>query len=264
MSRRWRLAELARLAGVSEQQVRNYVDTGVLPPVTRAANNYRVFTDQHADAVCTARILAVGHGWVRARAVLAAVHGGDIPAAVAMIDDGHAELARERATIAAATRAFTEAADDPAPTTRRPLLIGEVAAEVGVRTPVLRLWERRGLLRPRRHPATGYRVFDPAEQRAAHLVAVLRRGNFAFDIIDAVIETLRTSGNMTRVLAELARRDQQVDQHSRRRLAATAAFYAYLDKHYPDQPSLGEIPMPRRRIRATVPLMRLITAPPVR
>jgi DNA-binding transcriptional MerR regulator len=230
--RRWRLAELARLAGVSEQQVRNYVDTGVLPPVTRAANNYRVFTDQHADALRTARTLASGHGWPCARAVLGAVHAGDIPGALAMIDDSHADLARERATIAAATRAFTEAAGDPAPSTRRPALIGQVATDIGVRTPVLRLWEQRGLLLPRRDPVTGYRVFDPAEQRAAHLVAVLRRGDFAFGIIEAVIDTLRTSGSMTRALTELARRDQQVYQHSRQRLRATAALHVYLDKHY--------------------------------
>jgi DNA-binding transcriptional MerR regulator len=204
----------------------------VLPPAIRAPNNYRVFTDQHADAVSTARILATGHGWPCARAVLAAVHAGDVPAALAMIDDSHAELARERATIAAATRAFTEAADDPAPTTRRPALIGQVADEIGVRTPVLRLWERRGLLRPRRDPVTGYRLFDPAEQRAAHLVAVLRRGDFAFGIIAAVIQTLRASGSMTRALSELARRDEQVYQHSRQRLQASAALHAYLDEHY--------------------------------
>lgn len=230
--RRWRLADLARLGGVSEQQVRNYVDTGVLPPADRAANNYRVFTDQHADALETARALATGHNWQRTRAVLNAVHTGDIPGALAMIDESHAELAHERATIAAATRAFTEAADGPAPSTRRPALIGEVAHDIGVHTPVLRLWEQRGLLRPHRHPTTGYRVFDPAEQRAAHLVAVLRRGNFAFDIIDAVIDTLRTSGNMTRALAELARRTEQVTLASHLRLAGSAALHAYLGRHY--------------------------------
>lgn len=159
-----------------------------------------------------------------------------------MIDESHAELAHERATIAAATRAFTEAADTPAPTTRRPVLIGEVAAETGVHTPVLRLWEQRGLLRPQRHPSTGYRVFDPAEQRVAHLIAVLRRGNFAFDIIEAVIETLRTSGNMTRALRELSRRDEQVNEQSRQRLAASAALHTYLADHYQSAPTTSHPP----------------------
>jgi len=137
--RRWRVVELARLSGVSEQQIRNYVDTGVLPPAERAANGYRIFTDHHADALRTARILAVGHGWSRTHAVLNAVHTGDLPTALAIIDDSHAKLAGERATITAATQAFTKAASEPAPSARRSALIGQVAGTIGVRTPVLRL-----------------------------------------------------------------------------------------------------------------------------
>jgi hypothetical protein len=47
--RRWRPADLARLAGITEQQVRNYLAAGLLPPAERAANNYRVLTDHHAE-----------------------------------------------------------------------------------------------------------------------------------------------------------------------------------------------------------------------
>jgi DNA-binding transcriptional MerR regulator len=225
--------ELARLAGVTEQQVRNYLAAGLLPPAERAANNYRVLTDHHVDALRTLRALAAGHGWPRARTILTAIHHGDIPAARAEVDDSHAELARERAAIAAATRAFTEAAGNPAPTIRRRARIGQLAADIGVRAPVLRLWERRGLLRPQRDPATGYRVYDSAEQRAAHLVTVLRAGGFAFPIIDAVIATMRASGSMGSALAELSRRDEQVHHLSRHRLQASAALHAYLATHYP-------------------------------
>lgn len=230
--RRWRLVELAQLAGITEQQVRNYLTAGLLPPAERAANNYRVFTDQHADALRTARALAAGHGWPRARAILSAVHRGDIPAAMAALDDSHAELARERASIAAATRAFTQAAAGPAPAIRRQARVGQVAADVGVRTPVLRLWERRGLLQPQRDPSTGYRVYGPAEQRAAHLVAVLRAGGFAFPLIDAAIAAMRTDGSVERALAQLSRRDEQVYRLSLRRLQGSAALQAYLARYY--------------------------------
>jgi DNA-binding transcriptional MerR regulator len=231
--RRWRLAELARLGGISEQQVRNYLAAGLLPSAPRAANNYRVLTGHHADALRTARALAAGHGWARARAILSAIHHGDIAAALATVDDSHAELAQERASIAVATRAFTRAASDPGPAVRPRARIGQLAADIGVRTPVLRLWEHRGLLRPHRDPATGYRAYDPAEQRTAHLIAVLRAGHFAFPIIDAVIATMRATGSVNRALAELSRRDEQVRARSRDRLRASAALHAYLDTHYP-------------------------------
>jgi len=231
--RRWRIVELARLGGISEQQVRNYLAAGLLPPAERAANNYRLFTDQHADALRTARVLAAGHGWIRARAILAAIHRGDISAALTAIDDSHAELAHERTSIATATHAFSRTASDPAPVVRPRARIGQVAADIGVRTPVLRLWERRGLLRPDRDRGTGYRSYDAAEQRIAHLIAVLRAGRFAFPIIDAVIATMRSSGSVSRALAELSRRDEQVHQVSRSRLHATAALQDYLDRYYP-------------------------------
>jgi len=88
-------------------------------------------------------------------------------------------------------------------------------------------------LRPERDRATGYRTYDPAEQRTAHLIAVLRAGRFTFPIIDAVIAAMRSSGSVNRALAELSRRDEQVHHLSRNRLRASAALDAYLSTYYP-------------------------------
>jgi DNA-binding transcriptional MerR regulator len=228
--RRWRLVELARMAGVSPQQVRNYIDIGLLPPVERTASGYRIFTARHAEALVTVRRVAAGHGWERARIIMNAVHEGDVAAALAAVDAGHADLARERADVAAAAEAFAAAAAaEPPPASRRNALIGQLARAIGVRPPVLRLWEQRGLLHPIRDRATGYRIFEPAEQRTAHLIAVLRRGNVPFAIVHPVVETMRATGSTTRALAELARRDTEIQQTSRRRLQGSAALLAYLD-----------------------------------
>ncbi|HKS49906.1 MAG TPA: MerR family DNA-binding transcriptional regulator [Amycolatopsis sp.] len=55
-----RTVDLARRAGISTQQVRNYVDAGFLPPVERTASGYRAFTDRHAEAIIVARRVAAG------------------------------------------------------------------------------------------------------------------------------------------------------------------------------------------------------------
>lgn len=230
---RWRLVELARLAGVSSQQIRNYLDMGVLPPVERSAHGYRVFTTRHAEALITTRALAAGHGWNRARVIMNAVHRDDVETALATIDLGHAELVTERTHVAKTSQAFTRAVGDPAPPTRRGARIGELAHDVGVRAPVLRLWEKRGLLRPQRDAATGYRVFDAGEQRIAHLIAVLRRGGHPFAIVDAVLDILRSTGDTSRALLELARRDQALHRQSMARLRGSAALLGYLDTHGP-------------------------------
>ncbi|GAA3044332.1 MerR family transcriptional regulator [Streptomyces glomeratus] len=231
MADRLRVSDLARTAGISVQQVRTYVDTGVLPPVERTASGYRVFTGTHAEALATARQLAAGHDWRTARLVLRAVHTGDLEAALAALDASHARLDRERGELAAvhdALKSFlTDHTTHPA-TVHRRLRIGQVARAVGVKPPVLRLWEARGLLSPDREPATGYRLYPRSEQIAAHVVALLRRGHHPLAAIAVVLEELRATGSPERVLEELTHRERDLHRRSLHRLKASAALYAYL------------------------------------
>jgi DNA-binding transcriptional MerR regulator len=225
--RRWRLVELAQLAGITEQQVRK-LPSRRTPAACRARRQQlpgphrppRRRSSHRAHSRCRPRLAPHSHDPHRRPP-------RQHPAALAAVDDSHAELARERATIAATTHAFTQAADGPAPAIRRQARIGQVATDIGVRTPVLRLWERRGLLQPQRDPTTGYRVYSPAEQRAAHLIAVLRGGGFTFPIIDAAIATMRSNGSLEHALAHLSRRDEQVHDLSLRRLQASAALLTW-------------------------------------
>jgi DNA-binding transcriptional MerR regulator len=230
-----RIGDLARAAGISAQQVRNYVDLGVLPPVTRTASGYRVFTREHAEALTVVRRLADGHGWARTHTIMRAIHDGDVETALATLDRSHGELDRERAEIAAVLGAVgtvvADAAGAPRPTGRRGLRVGQVAAAVGVRTSALRLWEQYGLLRPAREKGTNYRVYDDAEVRRARVVALLRRGGYPLAIVAAVVDEMRTTGSPERVRAELAKREQDLHRRSLRRLGASAACYAYIDGH---------------------------------
>jgi len=227
---RRRAADLARSGGVSVQQVRNYVDQGVLPPVERLPNGYRAFTDEHAAALTAARALAAGHGWQLTRVIMNAVHAGDLATALAAVDAGHAALDRERAEIADVLAAFaTLASQEVEATTRATLRIGEVARVIGVRTSALRVWERGGLLRPTRQRGTGYRVYDPTELRNARVVALLRRGAYPLPTVKAVLDELRTTGSPERVRAELAQRERDLHRRSRARLKGSAALDAYLE-----------------------------------
>lgn len=241
--RRLRAADLARAAGLSVQQIRNYVAWGLLPPVERTPAGYRIFTGEHLQALAVVRRMAEGHGWARTRQVLAAVHQGDLAAALAALDAGHAELDRERSEIRRVLEAFDtvlagrpepghRGARGPAtrvgPGRRRHARIGEVARLLGVRTSQLRAWEAHGLLCPAREPGTGYRVYDEAELRNAQVIALLRRGGYPLSIVRAVLDELRATGSPQRVRAELARREQDLHRRGLRRLRASAALYDYL------------------------------------
>lgn len=237
--------DLARHAGISAQQVRNYVELGVLPPVDRTPNGYRVFTCDHLEALTVARGMADGHGWARTHAIMRAVHEGDLESALAVLDESHAELHRERDEIAGVLGALETVVTDPAATSssspfpRHGLRIGEVAGITGVRTSSLRLWERYGLLRPARATTTGYRLYDEPEVRRARVVALLRRGGYPFPIVRAVLDEMRTTGNPDRVRAEVAERERELHRRSMRRLRASAALYGYLRRSDPEDPLSG-------------------------
>jgi hypothetical protein len=83
---------------------------------------------------------------------------------------------------------------------------------------------------PGREKVTGYRSYDESELRRAHVVALLRRGNYPFPIVHAVLDELRTTGGPERVRAELAKREQELHRRSLRRLRASAALYGYLQR----------------------------------
>ncbi|MFF0488065.1 MerR family transcriptional regulator [Nocardia sp. NPDC004068] len=233
----WRPIDLARLAGVSTQQIRNYVDAEILPPVARTANGYRRFGPPHAAALRTYRALAAGFGPVIARRIMQEVHRDDVAAALDLIDAAHAALHEQRRALTATAEALEEvAAQGPhhseahtAPP-RSGLRIGEVAARVGVRTSALRVWEAEGLLTPARESGTGYRTFDAADIRDAHVVAVLRRGAHPFDRIRAVLDGLRRTGSSAALHTALTRRRTELTARSLAMLDGSAQLRQYLSQ----------------------------------
>lgn len=231
-AKRLRLVDLARASGLSVQSVRQYADLGFLPPVSRTASGYRIFTSAHAEALRVARVLIQGYGWDSALAILRAVHAGSRPLVLSLVDASHASLHAERQRIDSVLGAFEAVVVDAPPPSSPYLRVGEVARSLGVRTSALRLWEKRGLLHPSRDRVTGYRVYDRGQQRTAHLVALLRRGGYGIELIRPVLEELHStdqSHKPERVRAELARREADLDRLSTLRLQATATLYGYLE-----------------------------------
>ncbi|MCM6774607.1 MerR family DNA-binding transcriptional regulator [Nocardia sp. CDC159] len=231
-AQQWRPIDLARLAGISPQQIRNYVDAGILPSVTRTPAGYRRFGARHAAALQTFRGLLVGFGPIAGREIMQAVHAGDLDAALAVVDDAHAALREQRRSLDATAEALAALANQkPTATPRSGLRIGEVATRLGVRASALRVWEAEGLLTPGREPGTGYRVFGPADVRDAQVVTVLRRGHHRFDQIRPILDDLHRTGSSSALRATLARRRTELTARARAMLAGAAELHRYLSEY---------------------------------
>ena len=72
--------------------------------------------------------------------------------------------------------------------------IGPPAGKLGIRSATPRKGEPAGLVRPRRDPSTGCRVYDDADPRDARLTRQLRWDGYRLEQIAPLIDQVRAAG----------------------------------------------------------------------
>ena len=223
--------DLAREHGLSAQAVRNYEGEAILPKAGRTSSGYRIYTLLHARALGTFVALVPAHGHRTASDIMRAVNGGDVDAALTLIDESHAQLLRDRETLAAVDAALRDLTSSETPAAPRPgeeVLIGQLARDLGVGPATLRKWEKAGLLNPRRDPETGYRVYSPADVRDARLAHQLRRGGYLLRQIAPLLEQVRHAGGIEPLEATLDGWRARLTRRGLSMLAAAAELSAYV------------------------------------
>ncbi|WP_019203773.1 MerR family transcriptional regulator [Tsukamurella sp. 1534] len=218
-------AQVSSATGYSLQQIRDLEAAGVLAPVPRAPNGYRVYSDEHVRDLRAYRDLAAAVGPVRARSVFRGVRAEGADAAVALVAGLHEELAREREQALAARAALRavrgEAAVEAPPAPGDDLTITELAGALGVRASTLRFWEREGLLMPSRSASPGAaRRYPVPEVRMARIVAELRGAGYRIPDARRAVMALRELGDGASSEAAL---DARIAAIGRRQLALLRA-----------------------------------------
>ncbi|MET8770279.1 TioE family transcriptional regulator [Streptomyces sp. NPDC004658] len=237
--RKLRPVDLARDSGLSTQAVRNYEEAGILPAADRTPHGYRVYTPLHAQALRAFLALVPGHGHQTATSVMRAVNQDAVDEAFRLIDESHAQLLDDRGTLKAVENALRELESTTAPepgagpepaAVSGPggTFIGPLAVRLGIRPATLRKWERAGLVRPRRDPRTGYRVYDEADVRDARLTHQLRRGGYLLEQIAPLIAQVRAAGGLEPLEAALGDWHGRLSARGRAMLTGAAELEAYL------------------------------------
>ncbi|WP_432830049.1 TioE family transcriptional regulator [Dactylosporangium sp. CA-092794] len=224
---RLRPVDLARVHGLSTQAIRNYEAAGILPDAERTPHGYRTYTPLHAQALRAFLALVPGHGHQTAASIMQAVNRGATEEALRLIDESHAQLLDDRRTLQAVEAALRDLG--PVPQERGDTFVGPLARRLGIRPATLRKWERAGLVRPRRDPQTGYRVYGAADVRDAQLIHQLRRGGYRLRQIAALIVQVRSAGGVAPLASTLRDWHERLSARSRTMLTGAAALDAYLD-----------------------------------
>jgi DNA-binding transcriptional MerR regulator len=222
-----RPVDLARGHGLSTQAIRNYEAAGILPAAERTSHGYRTYAPRHAQALRAFLALVPGHGHQTATAIMQAINRDATEDALRLIDESHAQLLDDRRTLQAVEAAVGDL--EPLPQERGEMFVGPLAKRLGIRPATLRKWERAGLVRPRRDPQTGYRVYSPADVRDALLAHQLRRGGYLLEQVAPLIAQVRSAGGIAPLESTLRDWHARLSARSRAMLTGAAALDAYLN-----------------------------------
>ncbi|CAM5636384.1 MerR family DNA-binding transcriptional regulator OS=Streptomyces cyaneofuscatus OX=66883 GN=G3I52_32075 PE=4 SV=1 [Streptomyces cyaneofuscatus] len=121
---------------------------------------------------------------------------------------------------------------------------GPCRTGLSIRPATLRKWQAAGLVRPRRDPLTGYRVYGEADVRDARLVHQLRRGGYLLEQIAPLIGQVRTVGGLAPLEAALTDWRAPLSARGRALLTGAAELDAYLRKREETQAHPPELSTP--------------------
>ncbi len=228
-----RTHDLALAGHISVQQVRNYEANGLIPQAQRSPSGYRLYTQQHLAALKTVKKMVRGYGWPRTSAIMQALHRGDLSAALATIDERHAEQARKRLQVEQtlfALRTLVAQSDSLQSSHHsQRVRVGEAAKQVGVRVSALHFWEQQGLLHPVREQYSRYRLYDEQQMRRLRVVALLRDAGYPFNVIQSVLDEL-AAGQPEKAIVAVEKRRGELTRISWTCIEALTFFRHYVSE----------------------------------
>ncbi|MBA2679684.1 MAG: MerR family transcriptional regulator [Ktedonobacteraceae bacterium] len=177
-----------------------------------------------------------GYGWPRTSAIMQALHQGDLSAALATIDERHAELASKRfqveQTLSALHALAAGSASLQSSSHPQRLRVGEAAKQVGVRVSAVHFWEQQGLLHPVRERYSRYRLYDEHQMRRLRVVVLLRDAGYPFSVIQLALDEL-AAGRPDKAIVAVEKRREELTRISWSCIEALTFFQHYVSEFGP-------------------------------
>jgi DNA-binding transcriptional MerR regulator len=192
--------EVAKAAGVHPNTVRLYEALGLLQPVRRGKNKYRLYTLAHLEQMRLARIAlksACVEGNIRrlAISIIKTAAKGTLGLALEETYDYLNHIKNEQSKAAEALailRKWINKKNEPG-AADSVLRRGDASRLLGVSIDVLRNWERNGLLDVPKNQENGYRMYGPKEIDRAKIIRTLRTANYSIMAILRMFKPVDTN-----------------------------------------------------------------------
>jgi DNA-binding transcriptional MerR regulator len=187
-----RTNDIAREVGVHANTIRLYEARGFLPPIPRAENGYRQYSQMHLEqarlVVLTTRWPYIGDRSLLFRLATCAANG-DLGMAMELAYQYLAQVRMER-TVAESAIEFLErwAAGYVMDAAQGKMHISAAADHLNITVDMLRNWERSGLIDVPRDPANGYRLYGTTEFGRLRVIRMLVQSGYS---LMAILRMLR-------------------------------------------------------------------------
>jgi DNA-binding transcriptional MerR regulator len=196
----YKTSEVAKAAGVHPNTVRLYEKLGLLQPVRRGTNKYRLYTLAHMEQMRLARIAlksACVEGNIRKLAISIIKTAAKDTLGLALDEayDYVTHIKNEQSKAAEALailQKWMNKKNEP-DATDSGLKRGDTARILGVSIDVLRNWERNGLLDVPKNQENGYRMYGPKEIDRAKVIRTLRTANYSMMAILRMLQSVDTN-----------------------------------------------------------------------
>ncbi|MDF2714393.1 MAG: transcriptional regulator, MerR family protein [Paenibacillus sp.] len=184
--------DIARKLNISTSALRHYEEWGIVPPVERAANGYRLYTEEHVAYFECIRTLNLAFGMDITKEVLIQVQKKQVERVMWLITEQQAMLLQDKISTERAIQMLEtkelELVDKKGRS--RFLSIGEVSEQTKIPSTAIRHWEKMGLIAIPRDQENGYRRFSASHVRQALVIHVLRRSIWSLEVIKQVLDDL--------------------------------------------------------------------------
>ncbi|SEM97880.1 MerR family transcriptional regulator [Lihuaxuella thermophila] len=183
--------DIAKKLSVSTSALRHYEEWGIVPPVPRGPNGYRLYTEEHVAYFECIRAMAPVFGMTLTKQVMKHIQRKELDQAFWLVNEAQATLHQEKTVTEKTIEILeTEELETIHSKKRKWMSIGEASRETSVPASAIRHWEKMGLISIPRDKENGYRRFGHAQVRRILLIRTLRTAHYPLDLIRKLIHKL--------------------------------------------------------------------------
>ena len=187
-------SDVAKIIGIHSNTVRLYEEWGLLPPVERKPNGYRIFTDFHIEQLRLARLafqIEVLQNKKKKKIVLMVKTAAtkDFDAALSLTEEYRKQLRQERANAEEAICIAKQLLRGVTEENSHFLKRKEVSDYLDISMDTLRNWEMNGLLAVKRKQ-NGYRVYTDEDIKQLKIIRSLRCAGYSLEAILRMLQQL--------------------------------------------------------------------------